>query len=104
MEHTLKTVNPHFQHVWDGVKTFEFRKNDRNYEVGDSLKLKEYFPENDSFSDRVIYADITHILSHDDFADVPEGYVILSIEKGKQLPMKVSKHDNDPWVKLARSI
>jgi hypothetical protein len=81
MEHTLKTINPHFHYVWQGVKTFEFRKNDRNYRVGDYLKLKEYFPDTDSFSDRIVFGRITHILSHNDFADVPENYVILSFQK-----------------------
>jgi hypothetical protein len=79
MEHKLKTVNPHFQNVWEGNKTFEFRKDDRDYHVGDTLFLKEYFPESDSYSDRGIYCKVTHALRHDDFADVPDGWVILSV-------------------------
>lgn len=40
--HELKTLNPFFQDVWDGKKDFEVRKNDRNFEIGDRVKLVEY--------------------------------------------------------------
>ena len=39
--HKLKTEPGPFQSVLDGVKTFEIRVNDRNYQVGDHLSLQE---------------------------------------------------------------
>ncbi len=35
--HNLKTWMPFYQDVIDGRKTFELRKNDRDYQVGDIL-------------------------------------------------------------------
>jgi hypothetical protein len=78
-EHRVKTVNPHFQNVWEGSKTFELRKDDRNYCVGDILLLKEYYPESDSYSCRSIRCKVSHTLRHEDFFAVTEGWVILSI-------------------------
>lgn len=39
--HGLKTDPDVFQKSYQGVKTFEIRFNDRNYEVGDTVILKE---------------------------------------------------------------
>jgi Domain of unknown function (DUF3850) len=45
----LKTIPEYFQLVHDRIKTFEFRKNDRNFQVGDVLVLYEW---DDEKSDR----------------------------------------------------
>lgn len=44
MIHNLKSINPHFQDVKKGVKTFEYRNDDRPFKVGDMLILSEYTP------------------------------------------------------------
>lgn len=41
MEHDLKILSPYFIAVEDGSKPFEVRRNDRNYQVGDTLLLRE---------------------------------------------------------------
>lgn len=43
--HALKTLPEFFVKVAAGEKTFEIRKNDRNYQVGDLLVLEEWSPE-----------------------------------------------------------
>lgn len=75
--HELKTVNPYFQHMWDRRKSFEVRKNDRNFKVGDKLLLREYEPESDTYSDREIEIKINYILDDPDYCK--EGYVILQL-------------------------
>lgn len=40
--HELKTWPYYFEEVWNGTKTFEVRKNDRDFRVGDTLILQEY--------------------------------------------------------------
>jgi hypothetical protein len=42
--HELKSWPEYFQATKSGVKTFDIRKNDRDYKVGDILILKEWKP------------------------------------------------------------
>ena len=41
--HELKILPQYFSAVKSGHKNFELRKDDRNYQVGDLVTLKEYF-------------------------------------------------------------
>ena len=75
--HILKTHPEPFQAVFDGLKTFEFRYNDRDFKIGDILDLKEYNPITKDFSGRSIKVKITYILAEG--YGIPEGYAILSI-------------------------
>lgn len=77
--HSLKTIQPHFDKVNARLKTFEVRKNDRNFQVGDILLLKEYDQETETFTDRVVAARAHHILEGGQFGIEP-GYVVMSIE------------------------
>ena len=40
-QHELKSDPASFQCMWDGVKTFDLRFNDRNFQIGEYLILKE---------------------------------------------------------------
>lgn len=60
--HYLKTINPYFSEIWNSHKTFELRIDDRNYEAGDEIYLKEYHKENDKYSGRIVRAEITYVL------------------------------------------
>ena len=42
MEHRLKIMPEFFRAVTDGRKTFELRKDDRGFSVGDHLVLAEW--------------------------------------------------------------
>lgn len=44
MKHELKTLTQFFPFVKRGEKNFEIRVNDRNYQVGDTLRLREWIP------------------------------------------------------------
>lgn len=39
MHHELKIQDYYLQNIIDGKKTFEIRYNDRDYQVGDTVKL-----------------------------------------------------------------
>ena len=79
MIHELKIYPKYFEKVLDGTKTFEVRKNDRGFQVGDTVILKEF--DNIKHSGREIQAEITYILG-DEFYGVSEGYVVFALKKG----------------------
>jgi hypothetical protein len=76
--HHLKTWPEHFQEVKAGRKTFEARKNDRDFQVGDVLILHEYTPENDEFTGDILFRQVPHMLAGPSFG-IEEGYVVLSM-------------------------
>jgi len=43
--HELKTWPEYFREVRSGAKPFEARKDDRGFEVGDTVVLREYEPD-----------------------------------------------------------
>ncbi len=78
--HDLKTYPPFFRDVDERKKPFEVRKNDRDYQVGDILFLREYTmvdPPIWDYTGDTCTRIITYIL--DDPQYVKEGYVILGI-------------------------
>lgn len=80
MIHELKTESKYFKEVCKGKKTFEVRKDDRPFKVGDTLKLIEY--ENGRLQYAECDVTITYILgrNEDEKKYVPKGYVILGIK------------------------
>ena len=44
MKHELKIWPQYYCRVFDGSKTFEIRKNDRGFQPGDIVVLREYDP------------------------------------------------------------
>lgn len=81
--HELKTINPYFSSVWDGVKKFEIRKNDRGFECGDILWLREYTPRNaykeGSYSGRELLCQVIYLLSYEQFEGLASGYCVMGI-------------------------
>jgi hypothetical protein len=76
VEHELKTWPEFFQAVLERRKTFELRKDDRGFKVGDLLWLQEW-DRVSGYSGRSIVAEITYISR--DSALLPPGYVAMSI-------------------------
>lgn len=74
--HELKIWPVFFEAVLVGYKKCEFRINDRNFQLGDLLILREYSPETQSFTGRVLRKYVSHIL---ELLDLSPGYVILSL-------------------------
>jgi ASC-1-like (ASCH) protein len=76
MRHNLKTWPEYFQAVVDGKKTFEIRKNDRGFQVGDELLLQEYDPKEEAYTGRQAIAVVRYMT---DFGQ-QDGYVVMAIE------------------------
>lgn len=75
--HFLKTVQPYFDLQLSGVKQFEYRKNDRDYRVGDLLVLREYFAREKRYSGRELVAEVLFIIAGNDTVNLPDGWVLL---------------------------
>lgn len=75
MEHRLKIMPEFYRAVVDGRKTFELRKDDRGFSVGDELVLREW--DGASFTGGEYRCRIDYILKGYDGLD-PD-YAILGI-------------------------
>lgn len=99
--HELKIAPQWLDRVTSGEKTVEIRKDDRDFQVGDQLKLREWDEAHPNKSiaghplgnDRLGYTGrdvlviVTHVLRHE---GLKFGYVALSIRK----PLAVIKVQN----------
>lgn len=79
--HELKTWPEYFQAVWDGNKTFELRKNDRDYQVGNRLILREWCPKLNDYTGRRTARIVSWILKDAEGFGLKDGYVILGFEE-----------------------
>lgn len=75
-KHELKIEHKYFQAVKDGRKKFEIRKNDRGFQEGDLLILREYDPITQEYLGRIMKVEISYMT---DYAQ-QDGYVVLGIE------------------------
>lgn len=78
--HSLKLDRKYYEASKNGQKTFEIRKNDRDFRVGDILELREYYTSDDGtehYTGRKHNAIITYIL--DDERYLKPGYVCLGL-------------------------
>lgn len=95
--HQMKLNDRYYDAVANGTKTFEIRKDDRGFRVGDMLELYRVndnglyvsndgtYASNDRSGLRPIQVKVTYILTHNDFpAGIPEGFVVMSIERVKE--------------------
>lgn len=80
-EHHLKTWQPWFTDVCEGLKTFELRKDDRGFEVGDHLILEEWDPRTQRYAGGVCNVEITYIMRNSPDG-LPQGYCIMGIDRG----------------------
>lgn len=79
--HELKILPKYFDAVRNGSKTFEIRKNDRNFKVGDYLALMEWSGE--EYTGRSMLVKVTYILDLVVITDCADGYVVMSIKRVK---------------------
>ena len=59
--HELKIWPIYFEAVSNGSKTFEVRKNDRNYLEGDRVILREWNPDTEKFTMRQMSFKIGYV-------------------------------------------
>lgn len=76
--HEVKTLPKYFQPQAEGLKSFEVRRNDRDYQVGDILRQKEWTQEG-GYTGRALDREIVYVL--DDPTYCKEGFVVLGLRE-----------------------
>lgn len=82
--HILKTERRYFEAIVSGAKTFEIRRNDRGFAVGDGLHLSEVDPQLAHvhelyYTGRTLDVEVTYLA--DDPRFVLPGFVVLGIRR-----------------------
>jgi len=77
--HLLKAHPEYFNAVKDGIKTFEIRKNDRNFNVNDTITLQYYDPETKEYGRESIDFTVPYMMLGGKFG-LEEGYCILGMK------------------------
>ena len=83
--HELKILPKYYKAIKRQGKSFELRKDDRGFEVGDRLRLRKYDTSLNSsgepygYTGEVIVATITYILRDVPQYGLREGYAILGL-------------------------
>ena len=101
MIHELKILPEYFEAVIEGRKTFEIRKNDRVFEIGDMLALNEY-ADGKRYTGNSCLVYVDYILRGE---YCKEGYVVMSIKPcivwKKNRPHNECTYDKDYSVPYA---
>jgi len=90
--HDLKIYPEYWEDIATGKKTFEVRKNDRDYQVGDLLLFRKFdHAKNDYlYFNEVMVCDVTYVV---DLAKIGiEGYVGMQI-KPRKILKKVEENE-----------
>lgn len=83
--HNLKLWSEFYNEVANGNKTFEVRKNDRGFKLGDILILKEYCPTSKAYTGKERILQVSYILKGGSFG-IEKGFVVLGLKcNGKAL-------------------
>lgn len=62
MKHELKCWPEFYRKIIRGDKTFEIRKNDRDFNEGDELWLREWHPVAEEYSGRETAVEVTYLI------------------------------------------
>ncbi len=77
MLHRIKCWPKYFQPLQIGQKTFEVRINDRDYQVGDSLDIREWSPITESYTERYVVKLITYMIQG--VCGLPENVCVMQL-------------------------
>jgi hypothetical protein len=77
MIHELKTCREYFEAVIQEIKKFEVRENDRNFQIGDILRLQE-IDDNFEYTGEEIDVRVLYILDNPLYCK--KGYITMTIE------------------------
>ena len=90
--HVIKCWMPYFEDCVNGLKTFDVRWNDRDYRVGDVLRMQEFDPNTETQTEpgrctcgtltgREASFDVRYALYGDGNFGLPQNIVVMGIRK-----------------------
>ena len=77
MKHELKIEPAYFRSVLSGDKTFEIRRNDRGFKLGDIILLREHSSYDAFYTSRELIREICYITNFQQ----KEGWVVLGTKE-----------------------
>jgi hypothetical protein len=89
VQHDLKCWPEFFAPIYAGMKNFDLRRNDRNYQIGDIVKLREWIPETHSYTGREVVRHVVYVLAGNGNSDseplqgLLNGFAILALKEFK---------------------
>ncbi len=86
--HELEIWSSCFTAVETGAKPFDVRANDRNFQVGDALLLREFNPETGAYSGRIALRWASYVLPGG--FGIQDGWCVLGLAEHPPLPAGIS--------------
>ena len=77
--HQLKTWTTYFRDMEIGRKTFEIRKNDRYFMLGDLLVCREWDPDTEKYSGKKLYFRVTYITDAQAWQALSKDFVCMGL-------------------------
>lgn len=78
MTHELKCWPEYFMALWERRKTFEIRKNDRAFQVGDTLHIQEWEPATQVYTGAWCDRTVLYVTAFPD--GLRDGYVCIGLK------------------------
>lgn len=92
--HVLKIEGPFYADVISGRKRFEARSDDRHFQIGDVLRLREWTADRWQYTGRCVDVRVVYILSGERFG-IQYGYVVMGIEVDWQTMLAEPAEEGD---------
>lgn len=87
-DHELKCWPALFHPVSLGLKALEYRRNDRGFEVGDTLWLREYEPEDGTYTGLNCRVLVQAVWTAVDIPGLPHDFCVMQVLLA-QAPWKI---------------
>jgi hypothetical protein len=78
-DHELKVLPAYFHPLANGEKSFEVRRDDRGFQKGDVLWLREWNQKTGRYTGNATFANVKWILTGGQFGVEP-GYIVMAVE------------------------
>ena len=92
--HELQLWTPCFQAVAAGTKPFDVRENDADFQVGDALLIREYDPDDQTYSGQTLLRWVSYVMPGGAFG-VEAGWCVLGL--GSVAPLPAGITDTRLW-------